>query len=156
MIFIHHLFFVYLLCHNHYFYHGFHAHNYAKTHLKINISISFTSLFYKKISIFIINCFHELKLLKRISNYCNFRFEFIFKVRVYKGASQEWSFRSHISCSRECRKVWGNELTLSSELSFWVLESNGFPNFQRVIVAVKTHWIEDFLIPLKNSWNVDD
>jgi hypothetical protein len=28
---------------------------------------------------------------------------------------------------------------------------DGFPNLQRAIAKVKTHSIEDFLIPLKNS-----
>jgi hypothetical protein len=42
--------------------------------------------------------------------------------------------------------------TLPSELPFWELELNGFPNFQKVIVGVKTHWIEKFLISLESFW----
>jgi hypothetical protein len=32
---------------------------------------------------------------------------------------------------------------------------SGPPNFQRVILGVKTHGIEGFFISLKSSWNVD-
>jgi hypothetical protein len=28
-------------------------------------------------------------------------------------------------------------------------------NFQMIISRVKTHWIENFLIPLKSSWNLN-
>jgi hypothetical protein len=28
--------------------------------------------------------------------------------------------------------------------------SNGFPNFQSAIIGVKTHFLEEFFIPLKN------
>ncbi len=37
---------------------------------------------------------------------------------------------SHISCSQECRRVWGNEPpTLPSELPLWELESKWIPKF---------------------------
>jgi hypothetical protein len=32
---------------------------------------------------------------------------------------------------------------------------HGFPNFQKAIERVKTYWIEEFLTPLKSSWNID-
>jgi len=63
---------------------------------------------------------------------------------------------SHISCSRECKKVWGNEPShsqVSSHFESWSID--GFPNFQRVIVGVITHWMEKFFIPLESFWNVD-
>jgi hypothetical protein len=50
----------------------------------------------------------------------------------------------------ECRRVWRNESShsqASSHFGSWSLD--GFPNFQRVIAWVKTHWIESFLISLK-------
>jgi hypothetical protein len=61
-----------------------------------------------------------------------------------------------MSCSRECRKVWGNEPShsqMSSHFGTW--SPNGLPNFQRIIARVKTHWIKLFHISLKSSWNVD-
>ncbi len=47
------------------------------------------------------------------------------KARACKDMGQEWS-PSHISCSQECRRVWGNELTHSQvELeSQWIPESS--------------------------------
>jgi len=63
---------------------------------------------------------------------------------------------SHISCSWECKRVWGNEPSHSQVNSHFGSSSpNGFPNFQRAIIGVKTHWIEKFLISLESSWNLD-
>ncbi len=63
--------------------------------------------------------------------------------------------RSHISCSRECRRVWGNEPTHSQRSShFGSWNSHGLPNFQKSLGArVKTHWINNLFIPSKRSWN---
>jgi hypothetical protein len=47
---------------------------------------------------------------------------------------------SHISCSWECRRVWGNEPShsqMNSHFGSW--SPNGPPNFQRAISGVKTH-----------------
>jgi hypothetical protein len=63
---------------------------------------------------------------------------------------------SHISCSRECKKLWGNEPShsqVSSYFGSWTL--NRFSNFQKMITGVKTHWIEAFHISLESSWNVN-
>jgi hypothetical protein len=63
---------------------------------------------------------------------------------------------SHISCSRECRRMWGNEPShsqVSSHFGSW--SHDGLLNFQRAIIGAKTHWIEKFLISLKSFWNVD-
>jgi hypothetical protein len=60
--------------------------------------------------------------------------------------------RNDISCSWECRRVWGNEPShsqMSSHLGSWSL--NGLLNFQKVIVRAKTQWIENFLILLESS-----
>jgi hypothetical protein len=63
---------------------------------------------------------------------------------------------SHISCSRECMKVWGNEPPHSQVSSHFASRSpNGLLNLQRAISRVKTHWIEEFLISLDISWNLD-
>jgi len=32
----------------------------------------------------------------------------------------------------------------------------GLPNLQRAIAGVKTHWIEEILISLESSWNLND
>jgi len=64
--------------------------------------------------------------------------------------------RSHISCSWECKKVWGNGPSHSQMSShFGSSNPSGFLNLQSAIVGVKTHWIEDFLISLEISWNLD-
>jgi hypothetical protein len=41
------------------------------------------------------------------------------------------------------------------EFHFESWSPDGLPNFQRVIAGVKTQWLEEFLISLKSSWNVD-
>jgi hypothetical protein len=54
--------------------------------------------------------------------------------------------------------VWESEnehshSQVSSRFGSW---SPGGPlNFQRAITGVKTHWIEEFLISLKSSWNIN-
>jgi hypothetical protein len=40
-----------------------------------------------------------------------------------------------------------------SHLANW--SPDGFMNLQKVIVGVKTHEIEEFLIPLKIFWNAN-
>jgi hypothetical protein len=48
--------------------------------------------------------------------------------------------RSHISCSWECKRVWGNEPSysqVSSHFGSW--SPNGLSNCQKVIAGVKTH-----------------
>jgi hypothetical protein len=63
---------------------------------------------------------------------------------------------SHISCSWECRKVWGNEPT-HSQVGFHVGNwgHDGLLNFLKIISRVKPNWIKNFLISLKRSWNSD-
>jgi hypothetical protein len=63
---------------------------------------------------------------------------------------------NHISCSQECKKMWGNEpshIQMNSHFGSW--SPNGLLNFQRAIARVKTHWIEAFRISLETSWNLD-
>jgi hypothetical protein len=67
--------------------------------------------------------------------------------------SAPWESHSHIW---ECERVWRNEPTQSqvdSHLGNW--NSYEVPNVQKMILGVKTHWIEKFLIPLKNYWHID-
>jgi hypothetical protein len=46
-------------------------------------------------------------------------------------------------------------LTLPREFNFGSWSPGGLPNFQRVILGVKTQWFEVFFIPLEISWNVN-
>ncbi len=72
------------------------------------------------------------------------------KVRVGKGAGQEWSsgitFHAHGSVGK-CEGMnphtpkWAPTLGLKSP--------DGLLNFQRAIIGVKSHWIEELFIPLK-------
>jgi hypothetical protein len=78
---------------------------------------------------------------------------------------------SHMSCSWECKRMWGNEPSYSqmnSHLGSW--SPNGFLNCYSAIAGVKTHWIMMFLISLEkllehkclkwvyiihlNTWNI--
>jgi len=64
--------------------------------------------------------------------------------------------KSHISCSQKCKRVWENEpphSQVSSHFRNW--SPNGLPNLQKAIVGVKIHWIENFLISLESSWNIN-
>jgi len=63
---------------------------------------------------------------------------------------------SHITCSRKCKRVWGNEPShsqVNSHFGNW--SHGGLLNVQRTVSCVKTHWIENFFISLKSSWNVN-
>jgi hypothetical protein len=76
-----------------------------------------------------------------------------------QGFAKVWAktgHESHISCSRKCKRVWGNEpshFQVNSHFGSW--SPDGLLNFQRAIAGVKIHWIKNFLISLKRSWNVD-
>jgi hypothetical protein len=64
----------------------------------------------------------------------------IAKVRV---ESEAWE--SHFMLSG-CRRMWGNELTHSqvgSHSRIW--SPYGLPNFQRIILKVKIHWMKSYL-----------
>jgi hypothetical protein len=64
--------------------------------------------------------------------------------------------RSRISCTRECKRVWGKKPShsqVNSHVGSW--SPSGLSNFQRAIVGVKTQWIERFFISLEKYWNVD-
>jgi hypothetical protein len=66
-----------------------------------------------------------------------------------KGVAESVTQKSH-SHSRECERVWGNELTHSQvDSHFGSWSPYEVPNIQRMIWKVKNHWIEDFFIPLE-------
>jgi hypothetical protein len=46
-------------------------------------------------------------------------------------------------------------LNTPREFHFGSWSLDGLPNLQRVIVGVKTQWLEDFFISLESSWNVN-
>ncbi len=82
-------------------------------------------------------------------------FGLVTKARGCKVASQERSPGSHVACSRECKRVWGNRPSHSqgnSHIGSW--SPGGLLNFQRAIVGVKIQWLEEFFISLENPWNV--
>jgi hypothetical protein len=59
---------------------------------------------------------------------------------------------SHITYSRECKKMWGNEPSHSqgnSHFGRWT--PDGLPKLQRVIWRVKTQWFMALFISLESS-----
>jgi hypothetical protein len=57
---------------------------------------------------------------------------------------------SHITYSRECKKVWGSEPSHSQSNSHFVRWSpGGLPKLQRAIWGVKTQWLVTFFISLE-------
>jgi len=61
--------------------------------------------------------------------------------------------KSHTACSRECKKVWGNEPSHSQGTShFGRWSSDGLPNLQKAIAGVKTQCFEEIFIALESSW----
>jgi hypothetical protein len=80
---------------------------------------------------------------------------FVTKARACKGAGQKWSpgitFHVHGSV-----RTWENELTHSQMgFHFESWSCDGLPIFQRTILGVKIHWIENSIIPLESSWNLN-
>jgi hypothetical protein len=75
--------------------------------------------------------------------------------RPRQGLARGWAkrkLRSHISCFRECKRVWGNKPSHSQGSShFGSWNPSGLSNFQRTNARVKTPWIEKILIPLEIS-----
>ncbi len=65
---------------------------------------------------------------------------------------------NHISCSRECKRVWGKGMNPHIPKWTFILGvgvPNGFLNLQRAIAGVKTQWIEAFSISLeKLAWPI--
>ncbi len=80
------------------------------------------------------------------------------KVKVYKVVGQEWSPRVTFHAPRRLR-VWESgrieppHSQVNSDFGSW--SPDRLSNFQKVIVRVKTHWIEEFFISLESSWNLD-
>jgi hypothetical protein len=53
----------------------------------------------------------------------------------------------------ECEGMNLTHFQMNSHFGSWI--PYGFLNFKKMIVRVKTHWIEKSLISLKRSWNVN-
>jgi len=76
------------------------------------------------------------------------------KVRACKGVGQEGSLgvTSHVPGSvGKCEEM--NIHTPNSHIGSW--SPDGLLNIWKVIVGVKTHWIEKFLISLERSWKLN-
>jgi len=110
-----------------------------------------------------IQCNHDFLLwksyLKLLDKYSNFLTTLALGSWPSKGQQRcepRVKLGRHISCSRECRKVWGNEplhSQVSSQFGNW--SPDGLSNLQREIAGAKIHWIEEFLISMESSWNID-
>jgi hypothetical protein len=86
---------------------------------------------------------------------CNHSLGFAIKARGVARLYAKWETQSHITYSRECRKVWGNEPSHSQDNShFRKWSPDGFLNVQKAITRVKTQWLLAFFISLKSSWKV--
>ncbi len=71
------------------------------------------------------------------------------KVKVWKGACQEGSPEVTSHTPGSAKKCEGMNLHTPKEFHFGSWTLSGLPNLQRVIVGIKTHWIEMFLISLE-------
>jgi hypothetical protein len=81
--------------------------------------------------------------------------QLITKARAYKGVGQKCKTRVTFAFP-ECQRVWRNEPThslMDSHLGNW--SPYGTLNFQKMILRVKTHWIEEFLTLLEISWDLN-
>jgi len=77
------------------------------------------------------------------------------KARFCKSVSQEWSWEPHFMLSKFWESVREWTPTFWTELPFGSWSPDGLLSFQRAIVGAKTHWVENFFISLKSSWNLD-
>jgi hypothetical protein len=87
---------------------------------------------------------------------CNLSLGLVTKAKGLQECRPKRKPKSHISCSQECKRVWGNKPSHpqgNSHFGSWSL--GGFLNLQKAIVGVKTHWSETLLISLENPWKVD-
>jgi hypothetical protein len=79
--------------------------------------------------------------------------------RPNQGFAKVWAkseLGSHISCSRECKKVWGNEApTLPNELPLWELESQWTPESSEGNSRGQKSLMEIFFISLESyQWGL--
>jgi hypothetical protein len=74
------------------------------------------------------------------------------KAKAWKGVSWE----CNLGITFALLGVWGNELThsqVNSHLGNW--KPYAILNLQKGILRIKAHWIKEFLMLLKSSWNLD-
>jgi hypothetical protein len=93
-----------------------------------------------------------------LENCRNRSFRLVTKARAGKGVGQKWTPGVTFHDPGRLRLWEGGRIEpphsqVNSHFGSW--NPNGFPNFQRAIVGIKTHWIEDLFIPLESFWNVD-
>ncbi len=106
--------------------------------------------------------FFDSKVIRKIKqrqhwNPCrNPNFGFAIKAKGVARVRAKRKPGSHITCSRECRKVWGSEPSHSQGNShFGRWSPSGLPKFQRTISRVKTQWLMTFFISLDSPWNLN-
>jgi hypothetical protein len=76
------------------------------------------------------------------------------QIHVKVGVESETQ-ESH-SHSQECERMWRNEPTHSQvDSHFGGWSPYKVLDFQRVISRAKIHWIEEFIISLESSWNLN-
>jgi hypothetical protein len=100
-------------------------------------------------------CLHLEVKGSNLTNCHNPSFGLTTKARAWKCAGQGWARESRSMFPRVQESVREWTLSLPSEFPLSGLDSQWIPNFFKVIVGVKTHWIDVFLIPLEISWNLD-
>jgi hypothetical protein len=77
---------------------------------------------------------------------------FVTKAKAWKGVGQ----KCNPGITFGLLGMWRHEPThsqMDSQFGSW--KPHGVSKFQKCILGVKIHWIKKFLVPLKNSWNVD-
>jgi hypothetical protein len=77
------------------------------------------------------------------------------KVGACKGAGQEWNLGIAYHVLSSVGKCEGMNTHSQVGFHFGSYSPDGLPNFQRANTKIKTHWIEEFLIPLERFWNLD-
>jgi hypothetical protein len=108
-----------------------------------------------KVETIILKCLFNFVSIKQNVLCCNLSFRLTTKAMAYKGASQKWTWESHLMFLGVQESVREWTLALPSELPFWELESQWIPKFSKGDCKFKTHWIKKFFISLENFWNLD-
>jgi hypothetical protein len=81
---------------------------------------------------------------------------FVTKARACEGVGQKWNLEVtfHVPKSvGECEGINLHTPKWAPTLGVGILMDSRI--FKKTITRVQTHWIEMFLISLKNSWNLD-
>ncbi len=128
-------------------------------HFWIFSNLSTWNLFFNRFEVIVNNLQSCMGIEYCNVNHCwNPSLGLMTKAKTCKGAGQEWSSGVTFHAPGRLR-VWGSvrvgppHSQVNSHFGSWT--PIGFPDFHRVIVRVKIHWIEEFFISLEISWNVN-